>query len=216
VRSQTKANTPSLHTGSDTNGSMVSITSRANDTNVYVIPSEFYKKVGDVPRSEGNRITQFRQQCKAVETCVGRGDGEVYTVAMARMHQLENELDGVIDSFSGDGLDFRAPQTKKAAKAANKEDKNRSALHHSNKHTMSKQSKGNKRRKQQIQSQPSGCHYCKQIDNYKTSRNIAGYVPVRIDHSERDCPRFAEYGQMMKVLDASRLKSEPGGDVSML
>ena len=173
-------NTPSLHSGSDMDGSMVPISSRANNTDdVYVIPSKFYNDVGTVPKSEASRVNEFRQAAKRVETCVGRGDGEVYTMAIARMLQLENELNGVIDSISGEGMGIREPQTKKAAKAARKEDKNRSSLHFSNRHTMSKQNNtqgtnNNKRRKQQMQSRHSGCYFCKQIDQYKTNRNVAG------------------------------------------
>jgi hypothetical protein len=211
-------NTPSLHSGSDMDGSMVPISSRANNTDdVYVIPSKFYNDVGTVPKSEASRVNEFRQAAKRVETCVGRGDGEVYTMAIARMLQLENELNGVIDSISGEGMGIREPQTKKAAKAARKEDKNRSSLHFSNRHTMSKQNNtqgtnNNKRRKQQMQSRHSGCYFCKQIDQYKTNRNVAGYVPIRVDHHDRDCPRMEEYGRLMDFLEAQNgLKSENGG-----
>ena len=49
-------------------------------------------------------------------------------MALARLVQLENELEGMIDTHTGEGIDFRAPVTKAAKKKANAHDKNLSAM----------------------------------------------------------------------------------------
>lgn len=134
-------NSPSLY-DSQTNSHNNSHNENEDDFEADKIPSlktKFHEKVASVPKAKRTRITEFRQQVAFIEDQIDRGNADVWKRAMGRMLQLRNELDGIIDAKTGEGMmDIRPPQNKVEARLSKADMANHSGL------KMKRQSGGKK------------------------------------------------------------------------
>ena len=84
------------------------------------LQSRFFDQVEFVPPEMGARISKLRELWTMMESKINIGNGDTYKRAYARLLQLINELDGVINSETGEGhTDIRRPQTKAEKKKVN-------------------------------------------------------------------------------------------------
>lgn len=82
-----------------------------------------------MPKGKNERIKQYRKQHAFFEDIVQRGNGEVYTRLMGRLLQLRNELEGIIDDSTGEGVKgMRPPSFAAGGKKSNDDLANHSSL----------------------------------------------------------------------------------------
>ena len=203
-------NSPSLQCAESTNAQLAGW----DNSNVHVVPSSIWDRIETIPAAEDARISMVRESFKIVESKVGRGNSDVCKMALARLVQLANELEGMIDPHTGEGIDYREPITKIAKKKAKAKDKNLSAMsYHKAPAVSAKSAKGvgkkrkssgagsnkAKRAKGKGASDDSAvatglgpCSWCYQLNRAKA-------VNYRIDHNPDTCGNYQEYRIMMDM-----------------
>ena len=144
-----------------------------------------------------------------MESKVGRGNGDVCKMALARLVQLANELEGMIDPHTGEGIDYREPMTKIAKKKAKAADKNLSALsYHKAPAVSAKSAKGGGKKagakkakcanyQSAVATVLGPCSWCFQLNRAKA-------VNYLIDHNPDTCSRIQEYRIMIGMEEDSK------------
>ena len=95
------------------------------------LKSEFYDSIERVGKSKKQRVVEFRTECNFVEDLINRGDKHVAKVTLARMRQLRNELEGIIDVDTGRGqIGIRPPSTPREARKLKHDKGNHSSINH--------------------------------------------------------------------------------------
>ena len=132
-------------------------------------------------------------------------------ISIARLVQLANELEGMIDPHTGEGIDYQEPMTKIAKKKAKAKDKNLSAMsYHKAPAVSTKSAKGGGKKRRtteagakRAKAKGAGddfavatglgpCSWCCQLNKAKA-------VNYRIDHNPDTCVNYQEYRIMINM-----------------
>lgn len=120
-------NTPSLQS-EPSNPQAKSDEEEFDPAYIPVLRSKYHDQVHRIP-GKPQRITKLRQEFAKIENAVERGGKDAYKRAMGRLLQLQNELDGIFDKSTGEGVaGMRPPQTKEEARYSKDDLSNKSGL----------------------------------------------------------------------------------------
>ena len=73
----------------------------------------------------------FRSECNFIEDLINRGTKHVARVTLARMKQLRNELEGIVDPDTGMGqIGIRPPPTPQEARKLKEDKGNHSSINY--------------------------------------------------------------------------------------
>ena len=79
------------------------------------------------------RINQVRELFSFVETKLNKGGALAFKMASARLIQIANELDSMVEYATGEGINILPPSTKKQKKIRKEDTGNNSGLNHTKK-----------------------------------------------------------------------------------
>ena len=203
-------NTPSMYDVHTTTVGNISAAHDDDGEEAYILPSKFYNQIDLIPTDEASRISSLRQLFSKVESRVSKNTGHVYKMACARILQLVNELDGIIDRENGKGLGFFAPQSKAAKKKQAKDDsENKSPLDFMSKSKSKKRSTSSSGRKAAGKKSKTASGASTKKRGQRAGKNRKGPCPycrvlcskksdmIRFDHDDDECTRIDEYTEFM-------------------
>ena len=218
-------NTPSMKGSDNDKTSEVALDEDLHPNAIPVLKSENYDAVTYVPKAKTARVAKFREECNFVESLIENGKEHAARIAIARMKQLVNELEGIVNPDTGEGVaGTRPPASKQEARRLKADQGNQSAMNYTKGTSGSKprakaSSAGRKRARSSSEKTASNektkkttakasaktagpCQYCSILSQHKDFK-------IRFDHNAAACSRVEEYTDFMNAIDeADDVKAE--------